>query len=158
MSLVHVIGVDPGRTTGIAALSFADGRLVDHGLLQCTPDLVQGIVDYLLDRVVLDGRRILAVERFVVRARAGRSADAAAGEITRDLIGALGMFQEIYSVEVFLRTAAEVKPWATDKRLAAAGVTGLTGMRHAADAARHALFAAVKDGGITDPLSGVSHG
>jgi hypothetical protein len=47
-----------------------------------------------------------------------------------------------------------VKPWATDTRLAAAGLMEpTTGMRHARDAARHALFAAVKTYGLPDPLS-----
>jgi hypothetical protein len=47
-----------------------------------------------------------------------------------------------------------VKPWAVDKRLHAAGLLDMTaGMRHARDAARHALFCAVKDYGLPDPLS-----
>jgi hypothetical protein len=47
-----------------------------------------------------------------------------------------------------------VKPWATDERLAAAGLLDPTkGMRHARDAARHALFCAVRDFGLPDPLS-----
>jgi hypothetical protein len=51
-----------------------------------------------------------------------------------------------------------VKPWATDERLEAAGLLDLTkGMRHARDAARHALFTAVKDGGVPDPLSKHAH-
>jgi hypothetical protein len=54
----------------------------------------------------------------------------------------------------YARSAADVKPWATDTRLQAAGLLDLTkGMRHARDAARHALFCAVCDFGLTDPLS-----
>jgi hypothetical protein len=104
------------------------------------------------------GVRVVAVERFVVRSRAGRSSDAQAGEVTRNLIGQLSIMQGLSSIEVFLRSASEVKPWATDKRLTAAGIEGLTAMRHAADAARHALFAAVKDCGVRDPLSAGGQG
>jgi hypothetical protein len=82
--------------------------------------------------------------------------------VTRDLIGTL---QEVWEehdstaegrrgARWFQRPAAHVKPWATDERLEAAGLLEATkGMRHARDAARHALFAACKDGGIPDPLS-----
>jgi hypothetical protein len=55
---------------------------------------------------------------------------------------------------VFLRAAALVKPWATDRRLTAAGLLDPTaGMGHARDAARHALYAAVHLQLTTDPLS-----
>lgn len=144
---VFVIGVDPGRTTGIAIY---DPAAPTWDLIQCTPDAVLWIIEHAIDDL---GARRIAVERFVVGPRAGRSADAKAGEITRDLIGALGTFQETYGVAVFLRSASEVKPWATNKRLAAAGVNTCSTMRHAADAARQALFAAVRDCGVVDPLS-----
>ena len=56
--------------------------------------------------------------------------------------------------KLHIRTAGEVKPWATDKRLHTAGLLDLTaGMRHARDAARHALYSAVRDYGLPDPLS-----
>jgi hypothetical protein len=52
------------------------------------------------------------------------------------------------------RTAALVKPWATDKRLVAAGLLDITrGLPHARDGARHALFSAHHDSGAPDPLS-----
>jgi hypothetical protein len=57
-------------------------------------------------------------------------------------------------VHVFLRNASLVKTWATDKRLAAAGLLDATkGMQHARDASRHALYAAVHTGMARDPLS-----
>jgi hypothetical protein len=47
-----------------------------------------------------------------------------------------------------------VKPWATDKRLTAAGLLAMTAkMADARDACRHALYTAVHDAGIPDPLS-----
>jgi hypothetical protein len=102
---------------------------------------------------------VVAIEKFVVRRRAAASSTAAAGATTRDLVGqleatALDVRRRTAEVRVVLRSAAEVKPWATDTRLEAAGLlSACTGMRHARDAARHALFAAVKDAGAPDPLS-----
>ena len=147
-----LVGIDPGRVTGIAALSVFDGELTNHSLIQCTHDVPRWLVRNLFDGAQPVDRLVLAVERFVVRNRAARSSDAAAGDITRDLVGALAVIGDMHGAAVYLRSAAEVKPWATDKRLEAAGVNIHSTMRHAADAARHALFAAVKDCGLPDPL------
>ena len=150
MTAPFVIGVDPGGTTGIAVYT---GRS-DSELLQCTPGLVLPTVRTLLgvyEGAVRPGA-LLAVERFVVGTRAARSASARSGEIARELIGALADLGPTYGVRVVHRSASEVKPWATDKRLEAAGLL-VRGMPHACDAARHALYAAVKDGGLPDPLS-----
>jgi len=149
----YIIGVDPGRTTGIAALSIFDGELTNHSLIQCTHDVPRWLVGHMFDTAQPVERCVLAIERFVVRGRAGRVADAAAGEITRDLIGHLGAVGDYRGAVVYLRSAAEVKPWATDRRLEAAGIRGSAAMRHANDAACHALFAAVHDCGLPDPLS-----
>src|SRR5690606_15573006 len=93
---------------------------------------------------------ILAVEKFVVGRRAARSATAKAGEITRNLIGELQALDEA----AHLRPATQVKAWATDKRLEAAGLLDKTkGMPHARDAARRELYAAVHGGGWRAPLS-----
>lgn len=149
----YVIGVDPGRTTGIAGLSIFDGELTNHSLIQCTHDVPRWLIRTMFYGAQPVDRLVLAIERFVVRARAGRSNDAAAGEITRDLISALGAIGQLHGATVYLRNASDVKPWATDKRLAAAGMNISSTMRHAGDAARHALYAAVHDCGLPDPLS-----
>ena len=153
MSTLTVIGVDPGRTTGIAALHFSDatvGLISGTNLVQCNPESVSLIVDTLIG----SGwpTRVVAVERFVVGPRAGRSQDAKAGEITRRLISDMHSYQGCGGVRVHARSAAEVKPWAVDARLAAIGIR-MAGMPHAKDAARHALFCAVRDYGVPDPLS-----
>lgn len=139
-----VIGVDPGGTTGICVF---DGAYRD--LLQTTPGLVVPIVRALM-HVAPDS--VLAIERFVVGYRASRSSTPKAGEITRGLIVALVNAGSDLGVRVIQRSASEVKPWATDARLTAAGITA-KGMPHARDGARHALFAAVRDCGLPDPLS-----
>lgn len=144
-----VIGIDPGPTPGIVVVEFYKGRINDLQVIQCTAgalyDVLHGIDASLAD--------VVAVERFVARGRAN-----AAQTITRDQVANLSMHHRDRIVQ---RSASEVKPWATDRRLQAAVLTRddtnlfllTAGMRHARDAARHALFAAVKDGGLPDPLS-----
>lgn len=167
MSVLTVIGVDPGVTTGIAWLRYDEGLLCAKPMLiQCSQGAVTFIVGSLIGRYQLDDaweyrepaegdRTVLAYEKFVVRYRAGRVSDAKASELTRNLIGWLEGLETSRAKPVITgRSAAEVKPWATDNRLNALGL-GLSagGMSHARDACRHALFAAVRDHNIPDPLS-----
>lgn len=150
LSRPAVIGVDPGMTTGIALLELTgDARALSVELVQCTPDIVRNIVRSFSCGQVL----LLAVEKFVVGPRATRSSTPAAGRITRELIVELADLDRELDCRVVLRSAAEVKPWATDARLKATGLSLPKGMPHALDALRHALFAAVADCGIPDPLS-----
>lgn len=151
-----VIGVDPGPTPGIVVLGLEDGRnLVDPSVFQCDPASGLWVVtESLASSTVAWDLKVLQVERFVVSNRAARSSSPAAGRITRDLIGQLQGIGELAGARVLVRSAAEVKPWATDTRLDAAGLlAGTKGMPHARDAARHALFASVRDAGAPDPLS-----
>lgn len=145
-----VIGVDPGLTTGIARLDLDAFRAPQ--LAQVTPELVTDIVEVLIGAQD-PAEVVLAVEQFVVGPRAARSSTPAAGRATRELIAALQQEFPGRGVHVVLRAAAQVKPWATDTRLRAAGLVVVKGMPHALDAARHALFAAVRDCGLPDPLS-----
>lgn len=153
-----VIGVDPGLTTGLMALRFDNDRLAAdpiavqiHG-----PAGVLPFVHSLLAKPDADARpALIAVEQFVVGGRATRSRYPNAGKATRDLVAALQDLNRLPLVgEVAVRPAATVKPWATDHRLEAAGLLeACAGMGHARDAARHALYAAVRSGIGTDPLS-----
>lgn len=143
-----VLGVDPGRTTGLCVLPLDPNALVE--LAQVSSGLVPVMLAGLAPRV-----RLVAVEAFVVGPRSARSADAAAGKLTRVLAEHVLTWAEREGIPARSRSAAEVKPWATDARLAAAGITAPrgTGMRHALDGGRHALFAARSDLGFPDPLS-----
>jgi hypothetical protein len=154
-----VIGVDPGGITGLAVIVFARGtQQYDYA----EPKYVGVYGEYtepaeLFEQVrfwagAMPGIR-LAAERFVVSRRAGRSATAGAGTTARNILGELTAFNRT-GVPLSLRTASEVKKWATDKRLDAAGLLKPTiGKPHARDAARHALFSLVADLGCPDPLS-----
>jgi hypothetical protein len=159
---MYVIGVDTGPIPGIVRLQLDVSRpgenlvangayLRDAQALQVTPDLIEPVLDMLAQD---DKLAAIAVERFVVGRRASRSATAAAGATTRDMVGIVTGWASSAGVQCIARAAADVKPWATDRRLEAAGLLKIAkGMRHARDGARHALFCAVKDYGLPDPLS-----
>ena len=156
-----VIGVDPGPIPGVVTLGLNDGRpLVSPSVFQCDPQSALWVVtEALASELVSWDLKFLAVERFVVGPRAARSTTASAVALTRDLIGNLQGIGDLAGAQVLLRSASEVKPWATDTRLDAAGLLPVTkGMPHARDAARHALFCAVRDAGAPDPLSRRSRG
>jgi hypothetical protein len=147
--MTAILGVDPGGTTGIALLD-GDGGAV---LLQSTREGVLTAVEALFRRTVDQGSDVaLAVERFVAGPRSGKLATPAGATIARALIGELTAWAKATDVVIYLRSAGEVKPWATDARLKAAGISH-RGMPHALDAARHALFTGVKAYGMPDPLS-----
>lgn len=150
---MYVIGIDPGPLPGLVRLQLADRRpssLVDAQALQVTP----GLLTCLLEALTQDDLAAIALERFVASPRAARSSTPAAGLATRSLIGEIEAWARDGHVSIQTRSAAEVKPWATDARLEAAGLLELTkGMRHARDAGRHALYAAVRVLGLPDPLS-----
>jgi hypothetical protein len=146
---MFVVGIDPGPVVGVAVVC-TNPRFA--------PTVIQvnaGSVETVLEgwhTVYAVGA--LATERFVVGPRAARSSTPAGGARARAVVELLSGWAAEKGVPHFRRSASEVKPWATDGRLAAAGLLELTkGMRHARDAARHALFCAVKDYGLPDPLS-----
>ena len=153
-----VIGVDPGLTTGLCAIEcYGDGLHSDPVAVQVAGS--RGVLPIV--RALDNGgpELILAVEQFVVGPRAARSATPAGGAVARALIDALTEYAGRELLGLQLRTAAAVKPWATDKRLHAAGLAdACKGMPHARDAARHALFAAVHTGLLRDPLAGKAVG
>lgn len=152
---MYVIGVDPGPVPGIVRLEIGEGKLLDALALQVSPgSQIEAMLNALHDNRAHGADFAIAYERFVVGRRASRSATASAGARTRDMIGVVDAWGKARCRGVHTRAAADVKPWAVDKRLHAAGLLDLTaGMRHARDAARHALFCAVRDYGLPDPLS-----
>lgn len=149
-----VVGVDPGPIPGIVVLCVGSVP-VSPSIFQCDAGSAPWLVRETLESRLPWDRRILAIERFVVGPRASRSSTPKAGQLTRDMVGALtALGADLPGVRVVQRSASEVMPWATDVRLDRAGLLEATkGMQHARAAARHALFAAVRDGGAPDPLS-----
>lgn len=151
-----IIGVDPGSTTGLAVLALVDGRYQCLHVEQIPagnfPDrYASAIAELLRTGNMLDGL-LVATEAFMIRGRAARSRTPKGGEHARRINGWIhGTFPDRM---VTSRSASQVKKWATDRRLAAAGILEQTkGMGHARDAQRHALFAARMDLQWPDPLS-----
>ena len=138
-----ILGADPGPTTGIFLLT-ETGALA----YQCSHNAAYGLAVHLIEANDGPAQVVAAGERFVPGRGAGARGPGAA--VTRQLIADL----DDLPVTWHWRSAAEVKLWATGKRLAAAGLLDICkGMPHAADAARHSLLAAVCDLGWPDPLS-----
>lgn len=152
MSLV--IGVDPGGTTGLAAVEYTPEqgyRLLAHVGAPLEP----GQIGYVLDCWTREfaspaGPWWIAAEQFVVSRRAGRSSTAAAGERARSILGAL---EAAFPGRVKLRNASVMKAWATDDRIRRAGLWPAQGRPHTRDAVGHALYFQVTSLGNPDPLS-----
>lgn len=150
--MIRILGLDPGKTTGVALVSFTPDHALQAAYDQTTDrdGLLNLVTTYLRGLLV----NAVAIEKFVVNRRAGRSSSAQDGEAARDIIGAVRALCDQHGVRYIQRPAGVVKPWATDRRLSAAGITQQTkGQGHARDAARHALYAAVRDFHVRDPLS-----
>lgn len=146
-----IIGVDPGLTTGMALLDTE--RPTNPVLVQSGPDAVITIINALIDRTQGQHGEVgaIAVERFVRGPRSGKLATPKGAGIAQEVITQLGHLAGAWGIPIYLRSAAEVKPWATDARVRK--LTDHRGMPHALDALRHALFCAVKDFHAPDPLS-----
>lgn len=156
MSGLRVIGVDPGPTPGIVVLDIDRGRVAFSGAFQCSAEMAAQLVMSQAWGVTMPV--LVQVETFVVGHRSSRSSTPQAGRVTRELADFLVSdlnSRENWLGRVVSRSAANVKPWATDARLEAAGLLKVAKPvgRHAVDAARHALFCAVHDGSLPDPLS-----
>lgn len=137
-----LIGVDPGPVTGVFAIEAVGGQ-VEYRFAQADPDTAVTLV--LAWQTASD---VLVIEDFVIGTKTGKANDQRAGQQTRNVL------ERLRPYATAVRTASQVKGWATDERLKAAGIhEKLQGMRHARDAARHALFHAVKSGVLVDPLS-----
>lgn len=158
MSPAHFIGIDPGPVPGIVMLT-PRGRRLGLDVVQCSSAMAQTVLYALLtDARMCQGTApaLVQIERFVARGRMTKDQ-----RHTADMVARLQREASDHAaVTVVLRSAANVKPWASDARLQSCITDGdqtlwtaTAGMRHARDAARHALFVACRDGGVPDPLS-----
>lgn len=147
----YVIGIDPGPIVGAALIRLDTDHPIEAEAAQITAGGLWALLDGWHGAYPVVA---VAAERFVVGPRAAKSSTPRGGAQAREVLVALSYWAKAAKVVHVERSAAEVKPWATDRRLDAAGLLEATkGMRHARDAARHALFCAVKGFGLTDPLS-----
>ena len=155
--VTRYLGIDPGPTPGFVLIASIAGkpagRVFFTRVVQCDRNSALGTLRMMLggaDAPAID--QVVAIEKFVIGR--GSMKSGMAGQVTRGLVESLHGLAVEMGARVVVRSASEVKPWATDLRLDKAGLLDATkGMRHARDAARHALFAAVKDGALPDPFS-----
>lgn len=167
---IVILAVDPGPIPGLAMLSYSGPEPLYAQALQCSANWLVELLDAEISQVRSWGRPvILSVEKYSL-ARRGRLASPGANDKTAAMAGHLiehygylarklagkvhGQRLESASLRVVSHSASEVSAWASEKRLRAAGLWDITtGSAHARSAARHALYAACKDGGQPDPLS-----
>jgi hypothetical protein len=152
-NLLVVLGADPGPTTGLILAAWDTDRLVlvECLALECTGAMAPKLLDVLLRTPYGVMARRAGGEAFVTRARSQSLRGASASGMAT-IIGELSSVAEAHGLTMALRSAGLVKPWATDKRLAAAGLIEPTEkFTDSRDAARHMLFCAVHDCGLPVP-------
>lgn len=151
--MITVIGIDPGPNTGICVVTFAriqDWTDFHPRWFQCDGKSAPLLCSWIEGSIEAYTRTYIQIEEFIPGNGAGSKGENA--QLTRELSHKLGSFFPYADVK--LVHAAEVKAWATDKRLEAAGFKypyAGTAMRHANDAARHALYR-TRRLGWKDPL------
>jgi hypothetical protein len=150
MTMIRVIGVDPGLTTGIGVLDWDTDHPLELGahVAQCDSGMAMALVASLIEEA--PGHVGVAVERYV----SGLAREGGAAVATRSLVEHLAVLAEERADVGWLRPAHQVKAWATEPRMQAAGLVAVAkGMaNHGLDGLRHALYAACHDAGLPDPL------
>ena len=157
MTILHVIGVDPGPTTGITTLHWKAQEnekppIIWHGY-QCDAGSASGLLMLLLhdwEGAWTAGQ----IEHFV-------HGNLPNSPTTVRLENELAAVAEDFGLKLARRPMAAVKPWASDTRMIKAGAWASdpaksvipAKMVDARAAARHCLMAAVHDAGVPDPLS-----
>jgi hypothetical protein len=159
-----VLGIDTGDTAAFllgAWLAEDDGTWARRAALvqayQCDGRSAPGLARMLMRqyRGLITAAQIEAFDdRPKGHGLKGTNATAIRGQVA-----SLEQVLRDCGIPVHVRGASDVKNWATDARLQAAGLWEVTaGMpRHARDGGRHALYCAVHHCGLPDPLSRRGH-
>lgn len=165
MAIMTIVGVDPGPVTGICEIMYSTTTHKYSAVSLIQADIWTAITMLSPTR---SGGRVLpgvavAAEAFVDGRRSGRVAGRSGSDATRAVLDHLRMAFQLEAEDPYnlgrnrlsIRSAGQIKPWATDDRLAAAGIViqNPSTMRHALDAGRHALYSACFDQGCRDPLA-----
>ena len=140
---VAIVGIDPGPEPGVVVLWCSDGA-VAHVTTYTDP--------WVAFRDMQRGSGLpplsvwVAVERFIVGRGTIRKTRAASMETIAQAERLRADARQLTPHVQFLPAAA-VKPVVTDAKLTAYGITGLSS-RHQRDAARHAVYMALKHGAL----------
>ena len=134
--MITIIGIDPGPRPGIVQIAVQNKEIFAHykhvGFTDETPGNEWAKVLSLADEV--------ALEEFIITPGTVRKTRKGSHQ-TLDQIGLIKDACRALNIKLVTRSAGQVKPWATDRRLEDWGLSAYTG--HHRDAARHALFHAV---------------
>lgn len=155
---VCALGIDPGPHTGMCLAGWHVGEALPFlaYAFECDATSAAQLLAMIL-RSWGHVTRAIQIEEF----RQGRKSVQLRGvraAPVQDEIRLLEGYAFNYDIPVIRRPAAMVKPWADDLRLGKAGMAEPTARYgHARDAARHALYCAVRDLGMPDPLSAEVH-
>lgn len=141
-----VLGVDPGTTTGLCLVEFT--RAGPHLIVADQKDwsAACAVVEAMLSRMGRETRRVVAAcEKFVITSQTAQRGQQGA----EDALGMNGHIRrvcEITGVE-YAKTASssDAKSTVTNAALRTLGLYPV-GLKHAADAARHAVLFALKAG------------
>lgn len=153
--VIASLGTDIGPTTGmcLAVWSRSDYELLGVLALECTAAMSYYWLRIMSELPGWPRFRAMAMEEFREGPRS-KHLKGVSPVTMREQSGRLLSYCQDHELAVRVRPAAAVKPWATDKRLEAAGLMAPTEkFTDARDAARHALYCAVADLGLPDPLS-----
>jgi Holliday junction resolvasome RuvABC endonuclease subunit len=136
---MHILGVDPGETTGWSLVRAEGGRLE---LVRCGQQDWMSAAHTIM-RAARHGRlSAVAAERFLVSAKTAQRGQA----YTEAAIGMVGVCRfacSLNEVPLVLESASAAKKTITDGALRALGLW-TPGKRHANDAARQAALLCVK--------------
>lgn len=154
-SQVNIIGVDPGPATGILTLHWMPGEITwppEIRAYQCSAGTAPKLLKLLLEQEVWTAGQI---EHFV-------HGNLPNSPTTVALENELADVAENWGLHLARRPMATVKPWASDKRMIAAGAWNKDPARESAipakmvdsrAAGRHAVYCAVNGAHLPDPLS-----
>lgn len=151
------LGIDTGPHTGMFAAwwSRADWTLQYALAFECSAVMAPSMLRVLIDVPGAPLIRLAGMEAFVARGKSVKLRGASTAAMHAEQGELLAVLKN-YDVRCIARPAGTVKPWATDRRLEAAGLLKLAGTSpHIRDAARHLLFSACQ-AGLPDPLSAIA--
>lgn len=147
------LGIDPGPIPGFFLAAWAPGHREAALALawQCRKDEAPGLLAMILDWY---GALITCGQAEEFRGSLSPGSRGKHATATRSTLSVLTSLAEEHGVRLAVRHSSRVMPWATDKKLKTAGLyEATTGKKDARAASRHALYCAVHDGGLPDPLS-----
>lgn len=146
------MGIDPGPSTGIVLLFVHDDGYWEWMVFQVDSNAAYWLIQEIYARFC---PCLVAIEKFIPMNKGGTAGKDA--ETTRRIAEhsyqLVPTIKRVPAAQARLRKAADVKPWATDKRLEKAGFPLGAKFKDARDAGRHVLYAAVLDGKERDPLA-----